>query len=276
MKFNIKKNISQIIFLCIVLLAVVNLYHLLMENNYLALLCFFIIAFLVYLFNRNNAIILGVALFVTNIINSFTNLFSYKLIEGLTNNEITLVKNQFTKYYNTLLNAFASNPTMVDIFKVQQAQVNQAFAVASQTILPKYASISSITQGGDTLNLQLIRLYGLIADKKSSKDQEKEITLINEIVVMLENDMTAANAKAAAAAAAANAKAAAAAAAANAKAAAAAAAANADPNPSTILRNDTTNKPLDPKYCNNITDTKLCCISNNKKWDSLTGVCSKK
>ena len=179
---SIKKHCFLLINLIIILLTIINLYNLLMKYNYTAILFFFIVSFVVYYFNKNLAIILGIPLFLTNIINSFTNLFKIKLIEGFTSDDVNNLKTKLDDYYIKIIemNSILKNNSEFQKNNTEKQGVDNAVKLLIKIINDKtYSSNRTIMNDANFLFTSLNLLDIAIQKKQSSKIATLNIDIIN-------------------------------------------------------------------------------------------------
>lgn len=246
MKYStIKKHSFLLINLIIILLTIINLYNLLMKYNYTAILFFFIVSFVVYYFNKNLAIILGIPLFLTNIINSFTNLFNIKLIEGFTSDDVNNLKTKLDDYYITsmTINSIQKNNNEFQKNNTEKQGVDNAFKLLIKIINDKtYSSNTTIMNDANFLFTSLNLLDTAIQTKQFSKIAILNIDIMNSYNKIISEMNKPSN-----------------------------------PQPGPVPPQPPPKpKPINP-ICDNIMDTKLCCDTRPKyEWNELTGICKTK
>ena len=266
MRYNIiRKNSIIVLYIFIILLTILNLYNLFINNEYISIVIFFLLSYLLYyikiykllnLSNNNFIIIFGISLIFTKIINYFIKLFNSKLIEGFSNNDIIALKMK--------LNVYTLEPKYSNDVAVNTTAINLLLKVTGNK---NYSSDKKLMNYANLLYEQLNILYLDYETNKSSYQIRYNIAItINNLVEEMKNvDNSQKKTKPKT----------------KPKTPSSSESGKIDP-PQPIPPKSI---PIPPKpvevpeklnpICDNIMDTKLCCdTKSNQNWQELTGACN--
>jgi len=262
MRYNIiRKNSIIILYIFIILLTISNLYNLFINNEYIYIVIFFLLSYLLYylkiykllnLCNNNFIIIFSISLIFTKIINYFIKLFNFKLIEGFSNNDIIGLKMK--------LNVYTLEPKYNNDVAVNNTAINLLLKVNGNK---NYSSDKKLMNFADLLYEQLNILYVEYENNVSSYQIKYNIVItINNLLEEIKNvDNSQKKTKPKTPSSSGSGK-------------------TYPPQPVPPKSIPIPPKPVEvPEklnpICDNIMDTKLCCdTKSNQNWQELTGACN--